>query len=324
MGHRVTAMIAYRHLNPVVRARIDAFVADPPRGEAAQQLVIGLAKADGADLDDGDSDRALLQRLQDHSFEEWSTWADRVRPFYERSSSWHFMQMDLKRPGTIVESCRGQPQDASPFEGATEDCLVNKIYQLANTVRDASASEAQRIVALKFLVHLVADLHSPVHVADNQDRGGNCVRVMLRDRGQRMILKAPGRRPLRANERMSLHAYWDSALVAGLGPSAEEIAARLDAGITPADIEAWSADVRQGLNGGDRPWAADWALESYKVAREVAYALPTLPTCDVGGDRVVELSREYQEAASAAGARRLQMAAIRIASLLNQLLASPS
>lgn len=61
-------------------------------------------------------------------------------------------------------------------------------------------------------------------------------------------------------------------MVRAQGGSAQEIAAKLDARITPSQIRLWST-------GGPK----DWAQESYQMAKADAYRLPTRPTCEGGG-----------------------------------------
>lgn len=62
-------------------------------------------------------------------------------------------------------------------------------------------SAAEKLRALQFLLHLVGDLHQPLHAIDDHDAGGNARRVSARG--------------LRAG---SLHYYWDVEFVRGLGP----------------------------------------------------------------------------------------------------------
>ena len=71
------------------------------------------------------------------------------------------------------------------------------------------------------LIHFVGDIHQPLHAADNHDRGGNAVRVVLR------------------NRRANLHEVWDVDVVRTLGRTPEEVAAQLEREITPSDHNEW-------------------------------------------------------------------------------------
>ena len=42
---------------------------------------------------------------------------------------------------------------------------------------DKSANTRSRNESLKWIVHLVGDIHQPLHASDNSDRGGNSVLV---------------------------------------------------------------------------------------------------------------------------------------------------
>lgn len=62
------------------------------------------------------------------------------------------------------------------------DCVVAAIERFEVVLRDRSAPPRERLEALKFIVHLVADVHQPLHCADDGDRGGNDIRVSLSGR----------------------------------------------------------------------------------------------------------------------------------------------
>jgi hypothetical protein len=148
--------------------------------------------------------------------------------------------------------------------------------------------QAERLLAYKFLIHFVGDVHQPLHAADDHDRGGNCVELIGPD-----------------GRKTNLHSFWDTGVVGQLGSSSEEIAAKLDASITPKQFKTWSAgDPRQ------------WAMESYAVAEKTVYALPRHGTCDAPGEPV-SLSEAYQTKARDEAARQLQKAGVRLAYVLN-------
>jgi len=71
--------------------------------------------------------------------------------------------------------------------------IVPKIRELRATLKDPSKSVEDRRFALRFLVHLVEDLHMPLHVGENHDKGVNRLHVRFFDRGS------------------NLHSVWDSA-----------------------------------------------------------------------------------------------------------------
>jgi hypothetical protein len=259
MGHEVTGIIAYRHLTATAKAKVDALLASDPDTLTAPDI----------------ASRA--------------TWADKYHLGHPETVPWHFVNIEIDRPD-LAAACSGLP--ASPphaaSKGPAKDCVVDKIDEFAAELRDPATPASERLLALKFVLHFVGDLHQPLHAADHNDKGGNCIALS----------------PSPDGDVTNLHIYWDVTVVRALGASPEEIAAKLDARITPAQIEAWSTG---------RP--ATWALESLVIAKRDAYALPTLPTCAEGA--AVALSPSYQATAEADAAHQLSVAGIRLASVLN-------
>jgi hypothetical protein len=265
LGHEVTALIAYRHLAPVARAKVDALLA--------------------ADTD----------TLTPPDFASRATWADKYRTGHRETAAWHFVNIELDHPD-LASACFGFPALAAgqlASQGPAQDCVVNKIDEFAAELRRPSTPQAERILALKFLMHFVGDLHQPLHAADHDDRGGNCI----------------GLSPSPDGHDTNLHAYWDTGAVEALGGSAGAIAATLDARITPADRTAWSAGTPR-----------TWAMESFQLGREDVYALPSRPTCADHGS--VALTAAYQATARRDAALQLEKAGLRMAVLINRALDS--
>lgn len=263
LGHKVTALIAYGRLTPGVRARLDTLLASDP------------------------------DTLTRPDFPSRATWADLYRTSHRDTAAWHFADIEIDHPD-LTSACYGFPapppgQPASA--GPAQDCVVDKIDAFERELGDPATAPAERLLALKFLIHFVGDLHQPLHAADHHDRGGNCV----------------GLTPSPGVQDANLHAYWDTGVVEALGGSAETIAARLGAEITPAKAAAW-------LRGDPR----SWAMESFEIARRDAYALPIRPTCADHGS--VSLSASYQATARADAAAQLEKAGVRMAALLERAL----
>jgi S1/P1 Nuclease len=263
LGHEVTALIAYRHLTVKARTALDALLAsdDDP-----------LTKPD---------------------FASRASWADKYRTAHRESSAWHFVDIEIGQPD-LAAACFGFPALAagqSASQGPAQDCIVNKIEEFFAELQNQDTPPVERLLALKFLIHFVGDLHQPLHTADHADRGGNCVALT----------------PSPDGGEKNLHAYWDVGAVAALGRSAQQIAARLDADITNADLNTWT-----------RGNARTWALESFALGQKDAYALADRPTCQSPGS--IALSAEYQSQAQKDAALQIEKAAIRIAGLLNNAL----
>ncbi len=263
LGHEVTALIAYRHLTPPAKAKVDALLA-------------------------GDTDT-----LTAPDFASRATWADKYRNGHRETAPWHFVDIEIDHPD-LNSACFGFPPLApgnAASRGPAQDCVVDKIEEFAAELRSPATSPAERLLALKFQMHFVGDIHQPLHASDHNDRGGNCIAL----------------EPSPSGQAKNLHAYWDTGVVEPLGTSAQDIAARLDGQITLAQAKAWS--------GGD---PKSWAMESFQLSRSDAYKLPARPTCSDHGS--VALSTAYQAMAQRDAAVQLEKAGIRIAFLLNRAL----
>jgi hypothetical protein len=267
LGHKVTALIAYRHLTNTARSALDSLLA--------------------ADTD----------TLTTPDFAARATWADKYRDTHRDTAAWHFVDIEITDPD-LERACYGFPalmarQPASG--GPAQDCIVNKIEEFAAELKSPATAPPERLLALKFLIHFLGDLHQPLHAADHHDRGGNCIGLapLPAERDSRRI--------------GNLHAYWDIAAVDALGRSAARIADDLDARLTAEELKDWTQGTPRS-----------WAKESFDLARRDTYALPSLPTCQAGG--VVELPAAYPAQAQKDAATQLLKAGIRIAAVLNQAL----
>ena len=264
LGHKVTALIAYRHLTPRARTTLDALLASDP------------------------------DPLTPPDFTGRATWADKYRSTHRETAAWHFVDIEIDRPD-IRGACFDFPAigDAKLASlGPAQDCVVNKIDQFAAELASGTTPPPERLLALKFLIHFIGDVHQPLHIADHHDRGGNCI-GLSRQHGQAA----------------NLHAYWDVDVVEALGDSPGQIADRLDRNITRGEKRKWAEGT-----------AASWAMESFDIGRRDAYALATLPTCQRHGS--VTLSAKYRAQAQKDAATQLLKAAIRMATVLNGALGS--
>jgi len=199
----------------------------------------------------------------------------------------------LLRPNTFNWHFVNIPYDAADYVPARDcadtpkgDCVINAIARSRAVLADARAPAQQRAEALKFLVHFVGDLHQPLHVTDRDDAGGNKVAVTF--------FGTP----------MSLHAVWDYGI-----------------------IDKHTFDWGQYVDEIERNWIAgkdlvrlqrgspvDWALDAHKLAVDVVYVLP----------EDFKLGDDYYRRALPVVDRQLALAGVRLAALLNEILAPQS
>ncbi len=204
------------------------------------------------------------------SLAEVANWADEIRPDRPETAAWHFI--NIPPAATELDLKRDCPAD---------DCVTIQIRRAVGILRLGMRDADERQEALKFLVHLVGDLHQPLHAGYGQDRGGNDI-LVIADR-----------------ESSNLHAWWDSKVVSRLGGDKETVAARLSASISAEQKKGWEM-------GSPR----DWTWESHLVAVRVAYG--GLPP---GNPK--ELDDGYLRQGALVAEEQLAKAGIRLAKVLN-------
>lgn len=130
----------------------------------------------------------LLRSEQAPDLAAIASWADELRArdpnLGRRSARWHYVNLgDHGCTYVAARDCAGG------------NCLVAALDAQVRILADASRSDAERLQALKFVVHLVGDAHQPLHAGNRHDRGGNTYQLQHAGRGT------------------NLHALWDSGLL---------------------------------------------------------------------------------------------------------------
>jgi hypothetical protein len=93
-----------------------------------------------------------------------SMWADENRGRLPKTAPWHYLDVPFDKP-------RYDPRFSA--DDSSHGCVIHKINEFRLVVKDKSKSIEERRFALRFLVHCLEDLHTPLHVGDNSDKGGN-------------------------------------------------------------------------------------------------------------------------------------------------------
>jgi len=125
------------------------------------------------------------------------------------------------------------------------NCVVDRMEIFQHILTDKGSPRAQRIEALKFLVHFVGDLHQPVHAREDA-RGGNDIHVVEFGSPQ------CGSRPC------NLHFAWDIGLIEHSGRSESHY-----------DQELENLIVGEKLSARAEGSAESWANESFEIAKQV-------------------------------------------------------
>ena len=200
-----------------------------------------------------------------------ATWADDVRDERPETRAWHYINI----PPAATDL---RPQRDCPGS----NCVSDKIREFVGIARLAIRKKSEVSEAVKYLIHLVGDLHQPLHAGFAEDKGGNQIPVIIEGRES------------------NLHSIWDSTILRRLGSDEAEIAQHLNQGITTLQKKQWQKG---------RP--REWAWESHLLAVRVAYgALPA------GSPKTLE--DHYLAQAAAVSEEQLAKAGIRLAAVINE------
>lgn len=210
--------------------------------------------------------------LGSESLDEAATWPDDMRsdpsPFWQKTATpWHYVTVG------------GAQYDMAPPEGDA----VTALRRFRATLLDPNASLADKQTALRFIVHIVGDLHQPLHVGQPGDHGGNDVKLNF------------------AGRPSNLHSVWDTGLVDDEQLSFTEFAERLERRTTPEQVIAWTD-----------PNPLDWIAESAAIRPGV---YPAAGTTDLGWDYIYKFRPVMEQ--------RLAQAGVRLAAYLNDVFHAP-
>jgi hypothetical protein len=205
-----------------------------------------------------------------------STWADEEgHEAVPGSAPWHYVNVPLGATRYDARYCAGG------------DCVVARIRHFRSVLADRSTPRRDRQRALLFLVHLVEDVHQPLHVGDNRDHGGNLTQIQFLGEGT------------------NLHRLWDSGLINAIDRNERAWVERITPLLTAENIRSWS----QGS-------IEDWATESLLDARKAYYFPAGERQPILSGTR---LGDDYLTFAQPILERRLAQAGVRLANELNAL-----
>lgn len=179
--------------------------------------------------------RAVLDSLlEGRSIVYWSNWLDNAShtPTYNYSKTWHYKNVDAD-----------QTFESMPVLQSGD--IVTALEREQKIILDPYASQNEKILAVKMIVHLLGDIHQPMHLGHATDLGGNKTAVKFFD------------------SKTNLHSVWDSRLPEAAHKwSYSEWRDQLDR--LP---ETKIAEIQRGN-------AADWAKETYEICKEVYAATP--------------------------------------------------
>ncbi|HEX2079159.1 MAG TPA: S1/P1 nuclease [Longimicrobium sp.] len=274
-GHVVVAAVAWDGMTPQARARAIQLLQSAPPGS-------GLGR--------GFSSGSLSPAEQLRLFGSASHWPDDIRSPRHPGHGLH------RGNRHFVNLFWEQRFDFGPVRTATRPPFGDLLNDMPALRRDLTgSSRGDAAIALAWIIHLVGDIHQPLHSSSritpldpNGDRGGN-------DFGLR---GSPD----------NLHSFWDGLITRNhrqrSGESAQAYLQRVAGGISSRNPRSRFTAELAATNPDD------WARESLVLAQRSVYRNP------LRRERLP--SRAYELRALAAAEPRIALAGYRLADLLNQ------
>ncbi len=183
--------------------------------------------------------KEVAKILGNESIAMASNWADFVKSdtAYNYLYNWHFINLKAG----LTEA---QLQDYLSKDTATN--AYTKILFLAAELKKASLTQEDKVLYLRVLIHLVGDIHQPMHTGRFEDLGGNRVKVLW------------------FNEPKNLHQVWDDQLIKFQQLSYTEYTNAINFA-SKEQVKLWQQEP-----------VSTWVAQSYRLA-EIIYADITQP-----------------------------------------------
>jgi len=216
----------------------------------------------------GKTKRKIAALLDGKSLALVSNFGDEIRADkrYNEFSTWHYVNMPF---GVTYKDSEKNPKGD----------VIAGIEKCKQVLLDKNATREDKVFYLKMLVHLVGDLHQPMHVGRKEDKGGNTIQVQWFNRGT------------------NLHRVWDTNMINHYGMGYTELANSM--GKISKD------QVKYLQKGSVEDWANSIQKSAIKVYASVA----------VGEN----LRHKYMYDNFALVRSQLQKGGIRLAKILNDI-----
>ncbi len=259
-GHRIVAKICYDNLSDKARAAVD-------------------------------------EALGDNYLEQVSNWPDYIKSErgWSFASPWHYMTVQPDQTvAQYIDETAKDPQIDHVMEGIDlmiqilrdDQEALNQLQALMDKNKVEHLAGNPKATALAFLIHLIGDIHQPLHVGKNRDQGGNKIEVLY------------------FSERQNLHSIWDSNIIEHEKLSYTEFSAFVEKH-TRAKKADWEHDP-----------VIEWARESIELREKIYNTLYDYTDRESG---LPSFSWNYQHDFIPLVEERLGAAGYRSAALLNDI-----
>ena len=286
-GHKLSAYIAWEQMSPAAREKAAKILLSAPEDSDLSVFY----------LQDSRSAAAKQREL----FMIASTWADIVRDknFKVRNSkyhhgTWHYLDTFWREENGKVVLV---PEMESDKENAVE-----RLYTFDKVLRDASASDADKAIALAWILHIGGDIHQPLH-----DSGRVTKYDPKGDQGGNLFMLSP--KDAKGDARLNLHWYWDSII----GRNIARVDDACDSDYLPPLAQAMMkkhplAKMQNRLEIGQFD---KWQQEGFQIASTKLY-----PSSLKFGEMP---SDDYKKMAFEIAQEQIALAGYRLGAMLNQI-----
>jgi len=247
-GHRLTALVAEQYLTPETKAQI-------------------------------------VKLLHNQTLADVAPWADDYRVDHPETGAWHYV--DIPKAETRFDRNRDCPLSKADPKSPWRDCVTDRILYFEGRLGDQSLSTEERAFALKFLVHLIGDIHQPFHALGDY-RGGNDITVHFL--GSSVC----------GAYNCNLHGVWDDTIIEEQGLNEKKYTERL--------LQEIKDNQWERLAGGE---PTTWANISHHYALDALVPNGAL------------ITHEYVAEESKIVDAQLALGGLRLARALNRILGAP-
>lgn len=232
--------------------------------------------------------------LKGKSLAQVSTWSDEIRSepeTYRHTFRWHYTDF---------------PKDMDKLdETKSSGQLLTSIKEQIKVLKNKKSTDDQKEFALKFLVHLVGDLHMPLHVGNGKDRGGNWCHVTFH------------------NQEMNLHHLWDEGMIDFSKLSFIEMSRFVQEGVsdkkmksyTKGKVSDWANETKE-IRDSVYPAEVIAAQKKQKESGLLSYCDPT--ESNVKKNAKPQLGYEYSYQFMPVLEKQLLKGGLRLAEILNR------
>lgn len=234
-------------------------------GQKGHDIVAYVAESNLTPEAVGKIDEVLAGR----SLVYYSNWMDGIRGTekFEHTSTWHYINVD---EGMTLESMPRNP----------DGDVLSAVDSIVEKLKNGTLTPEDEAINLKMLIHLVADMHCPMHAGHKDDRGGNSKAVVF------------------FSDATNLHSIWDTALI--------DAAHKWSYTEWKNQIDIYDEIKVKELQAGT---PTDWTKETLEVCNYVYQNTPPFTA----------LSYDYVEMARPILEEQLLKGGVRLAKLLNEI-----